>query len=89
MELGYGRFPVHRACYHGSVKPEVCFHILADVFRVFAKLGGFLFENGWSHKNSHIKLGGIWLNAAFFCAILLDKRNYSKKGGFRSPLSIT
>lgn len=55
---------------------------------VFAKLGGFLFEKRWSHKNSRIKLGGIRLNAASFCAILLDKRICSKKGGFCLPFSI-
>lgn len=38
--------------------------------RVFAEIGGFLFEKGWSANVHCAKKGGFLLKAIFFCVIL-------------------
>ena len=37
---------------------------------VFAEIGGFLFEKGWSANVHCAKKGGFLLKAIFFCVIL-------------------
>lgn len=41
-------------------------------FWVFAEMGGFLFEKGWSENIHCAKKGGFLLKATFFCVILVS-----------------
>ena len=42
------------------------------LFWVFAEMGGFLFEKGWSENIHCAKKGGFLLKATFFCVILVS-----------------